>query len=90
MNAEREQMRAWVNRTAEPTNARSAFQRRQETHMGLNDKALNQIEAAWGESRETINNLMARPDVSDDFKLIAAAILQAGAWISLSIDQHDH
>jgi hypothetical protein len=53
---------------------------------GLTDKAVTQIEQSWSESKETVERLMERSGVSDEAKLIAAAILQAGAWIALAVD----
>jgi hypothetical protein len=53
---------------------------------GLNKRGLQEVEQLIKSSGDDVRTLMARPDVSDEAKLVASAILHAGAWIAMAVD----
>lgn len=53
---------------------------------GLNETGLKEVEQRIKSSGDDIATLMGRPDMSDEAKLIASAILHAGAWIAMAVD----
>ena len=53
---------------------------------GLNSTGLDEIEELITSSRDEVATLMTSADVSNDAKLIASAVLHAGAWIAMAVD----